>query len=117
MLNAVSQMASQLQTNTEQTSAAFAQIRTEIEELKKDGTKEQLKTLNSSYAGVYQVLQAWDARLNSLQTSVSLSVALCLFLAEQVLGASRADILGAAAGEAPSVNAMIMSMQQQPGKG
>jgi hypothetical protein len=94
--------------------AALKEVMGALDESKKSNDlKAEVKALSESYSGVYGVLKTWDAKIDSIQRSTNLAVALSLFLAEQVLQTPRQDVLQIAVGEIPSIVGML---QVSPGK-
>ena len=90
---------------------ALKEVTSALDEIKKNDVKAELKGLNEAYGGVYNLLQRWDARLTQIQNASNLSISLSLFLAEQVLNTTRADILQLAAADIPSIAAMLQASQ------
>jgi hypothetical protein len=113
MLTAISQLGGMVQHNNEQITGLMQVMGAAIEEAKKNASiRDDIKQLNASYSGVYNVLASWDQRINTLQQSTNLAIALVLFMAEQTLGASKQDLIQAAIGDIPA----IVSLLQVPGK-
>ena len=113
VLNAITSMQQQNQASSEAIVSALKEVTSTIDELRKENVKEQLKTLNEAYGGVYNILKLWDARITLQQNSINLSIALSLMLTEQVLGgAPRDQILAAAMGDANQVGAILAQATQ-----
>lgn len=70
----------------------------------------------SNYKAVYGALTAMNGTLANVQFQTKLAMALVLPLAEQVLGASREQILQAALGDVDTVG-QILAQAANPGKG
>ena len=94
--------------------SAFKDINAQLADLQKGATR--LAALEQTYSAVYNVFQGVDTKLNALDNSSKLFVALILPLAEQVLGASRVDVLQAALGDTDTVTE-ILAQVSNPGKG
>lgn len=121
ILAMLTQLGEQSQKNTETVVGVLRQVNESLEGLNKGGTddevKKHLSSLNASYAGVYNVLTSWDSRLTQIQFSANLSIALSLFLAEQVIqGAGRQDVLQMALGDMSGIMQMVQATAN-PGKG
>lgn len=69
-----------------------------------------------NYKAVYGALQGLANMIGSLAQQNALAMALVLPLAEQTLGASREDILGATIGDLPSIQTFVQQALAQQGK-
>jgi len=90
---------------------ALKEVTSALDEIKKNDVKAELKGLNETYASVYNLLKIWDSRITQIQNTANLSVALSLFLAEQVLNTTRGEVLQLAAADIPSINAILQASQ------
>lgn len=114
VLTALSHIAQLAQGNTEAIIGMKQFVEVMVEETKKNASiRDDIKQLAASYQGMYNVLAAWDARINMLQQSTNLAIALSLIIGETALGASKQDIIQAALGDMASVAALLAT----PGKG
>lgn len=110
VLNALSRIISQNEETNTMIAGAMKEL---LGEVKAVATSNQ--GLNETYKAVFGALQSVDKSLQSVQLQSKLSMALVLPLAEQVLGASREDVLGATLGDVDSIQAMLTQMLT-PGK-
>lgn len=111
LMNRISE---QTEAGNQALTAGLREMGGQLSELQKGAAK--LNHLEQCYSGVYKTLQSMDAAISQQERTNRLLIALLLPLAEQVLGASREEVLQASLGDVDSV-AQIIQQVTNPGKG
>lgn len=109
VLNSLSTLLTETKSQNEAITGALREV---AQKLDKGGNAElsaDVKSILQQYQGIYQVMTNFNASLSALQASTGLSISLSLFLAENVLGAGRDEILKMALADVGSVQNMVQT--------
>jgi len=110
VLNMLNRIIQQNDETNSMVAGALKEVMGEIKEVAKSNQQ-----LSQTYGAVYNTLQVFDKTLNAIARQSTLSMALILPLAEQVLGGSREDVLGATLCDVDSIQALLNQVAN-PGK-
>jgi hypothetical protein len=110
VLNMLNRIIQQNDETNSMLAGALKEVLGEIKEVAKSNQQ-----LSQNYSAVYGALQNIDRTMGAIARQSTLSMALILPLAEQVLGGSREDVLGATLGDVDSIQALLNQVAN-PGK-
>lgn len=110
VLNMLNRIIQQNDETNSMVAGALKEVMGEIKEVAKSNQQ-----LSQNYGAVYGALQGIDKTMNAIGRQSTLQMALLLPLAEQVLGGSREEVLGATLGDVDSIQALLNQVAN-PGK-
>ena len=110
VLNMLNRIIQQNDETNSMVAGALKEVMGEIKEVAKSNQQ-----LSQNYSAVYGALQGIDKTMSAIGRQSTLQMALLLPLAEQVLGGSREEVLGATLGDVDSIQALLNQVAN-PGK-